>query len=129
MQPPPPPLDLDEPTLLVGVSQTYRDGMTSCAIYRAARYAWHVHERSRCGLVLAVANNRIVGAFRVNAWLPATREHFPDEEPNPGRSPRSRRPIEPTSETERRRSRARRILRLGQAGAPSPANGALQYRA
>ena len=85
MQPPPPPLDLDEPTLLVGVSQTYRDGMTSCAIYRAARYAWHVHERSRCGLVLAVANNRIVGAFRVNAWLPATREHFPGEEPNPGR--------------------------------------------
>lgn len=85
MQPLPPPLDVDEPTLLVGVTQTYRDGMSLCAIYRAARYAWQVNEPHKYSLVLAVANSRIVGAFRVTAWLPATREHFPDEEPNPGR--------------------------------------------
>ena len=85
MQPPPPPLDVDEPTLLVGVTQTYHDGMPPCEIYRAARYAWQVNEPQQYSLVLAVANSRVVGAFRVTAWLPATREHFPYEKPNHGR--------------------------------------------
>lgn len=70
--------------LLVGIRLTGDTRST----YDAARYAWPLSKRKLDSIdfVLAVREQRIVDAFSPTAWLPATRNHFPDADvPMPGR--------------------------------------------
>lgn len=79
------PFEIREPLMLVSVARTYREGAD---VYEIARYAWKVDvaRARRYDLVLAYAGGVVVGAFRPDEWLPATREHFPDKGDDPGRS-------------------------------------------
>lgn len=81
------PFEVREPLLLVSIGRTWREGMDAMEVYGAVRFAWVIDlERARdYGLVLAHAGGVVRGAYRPELWLPATREHFPDEQPRDGR--------------------------------------------
>ena len=73
------PFAVCERLMLVSVSQNYREGTDA---YEAARYAWRVKREKvekHC-LVLACCHGVVVGAYRPDKWLPATRENFPDKD-------------------------------------------------
>ena len=52
------------------------------SVYDAVRSVWpvNVNRAEKYGLVLAHRNGVVVGAFRPEKWLPATRENFGDLE-------------------------------------------------
>lgn len=70
--------------LVVSVNRSY-PGLSA---YNAARYAWRVSPaRARqVDYVLATKDRQVIGVFRPTAWMPATRENFPEFDRNmPGR--------------------------------------------
>lgn len=81
------PFEVREPLLLVSINRSWREGMDAMETYQAVRFAWVINlERARgYGLVLAHAGGLVRGAYRPERWLPATREHFPAEQPVRGR--------------------------------------------
>ncbi len=78
------PFEVREPLLLISIAQTHIEGEDP---YHAVQYAWKVNvERARrYGLVLARVGTTIVGAYRPDEWLEATRENFPSRNPHPDR--------------------------------------------
>lgn len=56
-------------------------------LYSAVRYSWKISPASaaKAELVLAVVGGLIRGVFVAEHWYPATRAHFPDFVPMPGR--------------------------------------------
>ncbi len=68
--------EVREPLMLISVARSYHE---SADIYEIARYAWRVDvSRAReVDLVLAHRDREVVGAFRPDQWLPATRKNFP----------------------------------------------------
>ena len=78
------PFDVREPLILLSLGRSYGSGVDP---YEAARFAWKIDgdRAGRYGLVLAHSRGLVVGAFRPERWLPATRENFPGRDTHPGR--------------------------------------------
>ncbi len=57
------------------------------SLYDATRYAWKINTKKalRAEIIVAVRFGLIVAVFVADEWLPATTEHFPGNEPVPGR--------------------------------------------
>ena len=67
--------EIEHPLLMISIGNSYYERET----YDAVRYAWKVNlNRVKGRLVLARLRGLIVGAYRPERWLPATRENFPD---------------------------------------------------
>ena len=66
-----------EPLMMISIGVSYYERNDP---YDAVRYAWqvNVHRARQYNLVLARLRGLIVGAYRPEKWLPATRENFPD---------------------------------------------------
>ena len=71
------PFEAAEPLILISIARTYEDEDTD--IYRAVRGCWRidVSRAKNFNLVLAHRRGVVVGAFRPEDWLPATKANFP----------------------------------------------------
>ena len=71
------PLEVKEKLILISITKSFQD--ENLSIYEAVRCSWRMSfaKAKLYRLVLAHVNGRVVGAFRVNKWLPSTSEHFP----------------------------------------------------
>ena len=106
------PFDVREPLILLSLGRSHQRGVNP---YGAARFAWKIDRAraGRYGLVLAHSRGIVVGAFRPERWLPATRRELPGQ----GHAPRPLGFCRGTC-----RARDRRLLR-GETGArpvPTP---------
>lgn len=71
------PFEVDQPLILIAINRSYEDEGKN--VYDAVRGCWRIN-RDRAqnySLVLAHRRGIVVGAFRPQEWLPATRENFP----------------------------------------------------
>ena len=62
--------------MLINVNKSSEDR----DLYDAVRYAWKVSLKraEKCKYVLAVRRGLIIGVFKAEKWLPATKDYFPD---------------------------------------------------
>ena len=91
------PFDVRAPLILLSLGRSHQRGVNP---YEAARFAWKIDRAraGRYGLVLAHSRGIVVGAFRPERWLPATRENFPGRDTHPGRWGFVGEPAEPETE-------------------------------
>jgi hypothetical protein len=71
------PFIVNQPLILISVGRTYpSDGLS---VYDSVRAAWRINREKaeRFDLVLAHRLGIVVGAFKPDRWMTATREHFP----------------------------------------------------
>jgi hypothetical protein len=66
--------------LLVCISQTSKGSIPT---YDAARYSWKIDptKAEQAEYVIAVSGGIIVGVYKADEWLPATKSHFADIPP------------------------------------------------
>lgn len=78
------PFEVKEKLVLISITKSFQDEHLST--YEAVRCSWRMSlaKAKPYKLVLAHVNGRVVGAFRVNKWLPSTPENFPGRDV-PGR--------------------------------------------
>jgi len=73
------PLNPEQRLLLININKLENRG-DSDEIYRLVRFAWRLTKAraEAADYVLAVVRGVVVGAYKARAWLPATRENFPE---------------------------------------------------
>jgi len=73
------PLDPPHRLLVININKL-EDRSDRAAIYNLVRFCWRLSKAraEKADYVLAVVRGVVVGAFRAQAWLPATRANFPD---------------------------------------------------
>lgn len=87
-----------EPLILISIAKSYEDADKD--IYDAVRGVWRISKTRAQAMRLVLAHVRgvIVGAYRPDRWVPATREHFPWlEEPMPARIGFDGQPADPAT--------------------------------
>jgi len=70
------PFQAQEPLLLISIAKSYEDETKD--IYDAVRGCWRIDSKraKKVNLVLAHRRGLVLGAFRPNEWLPATKANF-----------------------------------------------------
>lgn len=64
--------EISEPSLLIRINRTYRDGMSETALYEATRGVWVLGPRRELARwAFAVAHGEIKAVFEIDAWHPA----------------------------------------------------------
>jgi hypothetical protein len=76
----------DHSLVLINVNRFEKSGIE--ALYNQTRFAWRIDasRAAKADYVLSVMRGVVIGTFRVDAWQPSTRKHFPElTEDIPGR--------------------------------------------
>jgi hypothetical protein len=82
------PFERGHKYLLVFVNKKWVKGMKPIEVYAAAHYAWGVNRKNaqKSDYVLAISQGVVRGCFVAHEWLEATRQNFPEHDPDEGRS-------------------------------------------
>jgi hypothetical protein len=65
-------IKIEEPSLLIRISQLYRQGMSAEELYDATRGVWVLGERRNdAAYAFAVANGVVLEVYAIEAWHPA----------------------------------------------------------
>ena len=65
----PQPVDIDEPSILIRISQLWEPGMSGSELYDATRGHWTVGlRREHADLALAVANGFVREVYAIESW-------------------------------------------------------------
>jgi len=73
------PAIFQDKALLISVNRSAAER----SLYEATRYSWKINPKKaeQADVVLSTLQGLIIGAFVAEEWLPATRDHFPEELP------------------------------------------------